>query len=117
MNSEIHLSDNYRRDNIIALKSLAELTKDEDDEGNKPFEDMERSDIIAFLDRYRKPESVDPLHKWIGTYNTARTWLVRFFKWLYYPDIPPNRRPESPVMQNMGRLKRREQTTYKPTDT
>jgi hypothetical protein len=112
MHSEIHLSDAYRRDNIVTLKKLAECTSD----GSKLFQEMERQDIITFLDRYRKPESVDPFHKWIGAYNTIRTWLIRFFKWLYYPDIPPNRRPEPPIIQNIGRLKRREQTTYKPTD-
>jgi hypothetical protein len=35
MNSEISLSDNYRRDNILTLKKLAELIKN-----NKSFKDM-----------------------------------------------------------------------------
>ncbi|MFL6482444.1 MAG: hypothetical protein ACJ70R_05910 [Nitrososphaera sp.] len=84
---------------------------------NKSFRELERHDITAFLDKYRKPEDVDPLHRWIGTYNLTIVLLGRFFKWLHYPDIAPNRRPEPSVMQNIGRLKRREQTTYKPTDT
>jgi hypothetical protein len=28
--------------------------------------------IISFLDRFRRAESVDPLHKWIGTGCTVR---------------------------------------------
>ena len=71
---------------------------------------------LSFLDNYRKPESVDPMHKWIGTYNVFRTFLVRFFKWLYYPDIQPNARPKPAVIENIGRLKRKEISIYKPTD-
>ena len=48
--------------------------------------------MISFLDSYHKAENVDPLHKWIGTYNLYRMHLMRFFKWLYYPDIEQNKR-------------------------
>jgi hypothetical protein len=30
---------------------------------------MTREDILSYLDRYRKFENEDPLHKWIGSYN------------------------------------------------
>lgn len=53
-------------------------------------------------------------HKWIGTYNLYNTILTRFFKWLYCPDIAS--RPKPPVVENIGRLKRREISIYKPTD-
>jgi hypothetical protein len=51
----------------------------------KSFKEMTRQDLLSFLDDRRKPDYVDPLHKWIGTYNTYRMQLMRFFKWLYYP--------------------------------
>jgi hypothetical protein len=51
-------------------------------------------DVLAFLDSFRKPEESDPLHRWIGTYNLFRMYLMRFFKWLYYPDIDPDKREE-----------------------
>ena len=51
----------------------------------------------------------------IGTYNIFRTYLVRFFKRLYYPEIPPNARPKPAVIENIGRLKRKEISIYKPT--
>jgi hypothetical protein len=58
--SEVNLSDNYRKD-LIAL--LSRFSKYND---NKPFRDLTRSDVIAFLDTCRKTETQDPMHKWIG---------------------------------------------------
>lgn len=50
MQAEIHLSNTYRRDNVVTLKTLSECTS----EGNKLFQEMNRQDIISFLDKYRK---------------------------------------------------------------
>jgi hypothetical protein len=60
----------------------------------KPFKEMTRQDLLSFLDSYRKPKSVDLLDKWIGTYNLYRIHLMRFFKWLYSPDVEPDKRPK-----------------------
>jgi integrase len=111
MKTEINLSDHYRQDNII---TLCELSKYLD---NKPFKSItKRDNVIAFLDHFRKPESLDPIHKWIGTYNTYRIYLLRFFKWLYYPDIDPDKRQKPKIIQNIPMLKRKEKSTYKPSD-
>jgi integrase len=72
--------------------------------------------LTAFLDSFRKPETVDPLHKWIGTYNLYGICFLRFFKWLYYPDVEPNKRTKPPVVDNIPQLKRKEQSVYKPSD-
>jgi hypothetical protein len=80
--SEINQSDNYRRDTILLLCNLPIFFKN-----TKPFREITRDDLLSFLDSYRKTESADPLHKWIGTYNIYRIHLMRFFKWLYFPDI------------------------------
>jgi hypothetical protein len=87
--SEINPSDHYRRDTIILLCSLSTFF-----ENTKPFKEITREDLLSFLDACRKTESVDPLHKWIGTYNTYRMQLMRFFKWLYFPDIEQKKRPK-----------------------
>ncbi|MGC2682668.1 MAG: site-specific integrase [Candidatus Nitrosopolaris sp.] len=109
--SETNMSDHYRMMLIKILSKLSVFT------GNKPFSSMTRgTDVLSFLDSIRKPEGVDPMHKWIGTYNLYNTILTRFFKWLYSPDIPPAARPKPPVVENIGRLKRREISIYKPTD-
>jgi hypothetical protein len=84
MRAEANLSDNYRRDLIWALSTFSNYFQ------NKlSFKEITRDDILAFLDNFRKPEGVDPLHKWIGTYNINRIHLMRFFKWLYSDLNPP----------------------------
>jgi hypothetical protein len=42
--------------------------------------------------------------------------LIRFFRWLYDPDIPQRERKRPPVMENIPKLKRKEISIYKPTD-
>ena len=81
MMTEINPSDNYRRDNIKLLTKFSIFHH------NKVFKQMVRQDVLGFLDSHRKTEASDPLHKWIGTYNLFRIYLLRFFKWLYYHDI------------------------------
>jgi hypothetical protein len=41
---------------------------------------------------------------------------MRFFKWLYYPDIKPDERPKPQIIENISRLKRKERSIYKPSD-
>ena len=82
----------------------------------KQFKFMTRSDVIAYLNDVKKPESDDPMHKWIGTYNYYNTILTKFFKWLYNPDKAPKSRPKPKVIENIPNLKRKEISCYKPTD-
>lgn len=60
---------------------------------NKPFAEMKMEDIISYLNSHRKSDEIDPLHKWIGTYNSRISNIIRFFKWLYYPTKEPNQLP------------------------
>ena len=110
MKSEVNLSDHYRRDLIEVLSRFSKYND------NKSFKDLKRSDVIAFLETYRRTEAQDPLHKWIGTYNIYRIHLMRFFKWLYNPDIEPDKRPKPAVIENIPQLKRKEKSIYKPSD-
>jgi integrase len=116
LRSEINPSDNYRRDNIILLCSLSTFFNNNNNNNAKSFKEITREDLLSFLDSYRKAESVDPLHKWIGTYNLYRMQLMRFFKWLYYPNVGQKKRPKPPVIENIPQLKRKEKSIYKPTD-
>jgi integrase len=110
MRVEINLSDSYRL-NIINI-----LCKFSKCQTNKRFDTINRKDILAFLNSLRKPDVSDPLHKWIGTYNLYRIYLLRFYKWLYHADIEPNKRPIPKIIENIPQLKRNEQSIYKPTD-
>ena len=59
--TEINLSKNYEENTRIVLSNLSRFHE------GKPFLDIGRNDIIAYLNSLRKPEEADPLHKWIGT--------------------------------------------------
>ena len=110
MKTEVNLSLHYRRDTIHVLANLSIFCND------KSFQQITRAETLAFLDSFRKDEDIDPLHKWIGTYNTYRICIIRFFKWLYYPSIEPDKRSKPEVIENISMLKRKEQSIYKPTD-
>jgi integrase/recombinase XerD len=108
---ESNPAQEYRNNTIFRLKKLAEF------HNPKRFRDMTRDDVIEYLDSLRKPESVDPLHKWKGNHELTRIVFIRFFRWLYYPDIVPHsKRPKPEVMAGIGKIKRMEEETYKPTD-
>ena len=111
LNTEINPSTNHKMAAIEALQMLSKRHHID-----KSFKDMVRDDIISFLDTVRKSEASDPLHKWVGTYNHYRMFIVQFFRWLYYLDIEPKKRPKPAVVENIPQLKRKEQSIYKPTD-
>lgn len=108
--TEVSPSNSYRIYTIARLKQFSEFHK------SKPFKEITRQDIIDYLDSYRKPETVDHLHKWIGTYNTIRICLLRFFRWFYAPDLAQNDRPKPAIMENIPKIILKEVSIYKPTD-
>jgi integrase/recombinase XerD len=108
---EVNLSDNHKRNYINVLIKLSKFYHNK-----KSFKEMLREDILLFLDSFRKSENSDPLHKWIGTYNQYTVLLIKFFKWLYYPEIESHRRVKPQVVENIFQLRRKEQSIYKPTD-
>jgi integrase/recombinase XerD len=109
LRSEIKFSDNYRKSILITLMVLSRTSK-------KDFKDFTRDDVITYFGQFRKEDSEDPTHKWIGTYNANLVNIIRFFRWLYYPKIEPTQRPKPEVVQNLRKLKRREISKYKPND-
>jgi hypothetical protein len=64
---------------------------------------MTRDHVLCYLDKCRKAENEDLLHKWIGSYNTRLVALPRFFKWLRYPNIddPKRRNGLSAIGRNL----------------
>jgi integrase len=110
MRSEINISDKYKILNRGIFDRFARFHK------GKHWKDMTQKDVISFLDSIRKAEPIDPLHKWIGTYNLYVSVIVKFFKWLYYPDIQPAKRPRPACVRGLMRLPRKEVSPYKPSD-
>ena len=109
--TEVNPSDTYRRNLILILCRFSNYHNN-----SKPFTEISRDDIVNFLDSLRKTETQDPMHQWIGTYNLFRVDLMRFFKWLYSPDIEPDKRPKPSIIENIPKLKRKETSIYKPSD-
>ncbi|MGC1929872.1 MAG: hypothetical protein WA667_12920 [Candidatus Nitrosopolaris sp.] len=102
MKSEINPADYYRKSVILLLSRFSIFFKNA-----KSFEEITREDLLLFLDSFRKSEMSDPLHRLIGTYNLFRIHLMRFFKWLYYPDIKHKQRPRPHLIENIPKLKRK----------
>lgn len=74
MQTETNVSNNYRFDTTHKLKQLAEF------HNPKKFKDITRQDVLDFLDRLRKPEHVDPPHRWIGSYELTRIVFAEIFQ-------------------------------------
>jgi integrase len=120
MKREVNPRLSYKRNTVQFLSELSRAVGIE-----KKFIDMTRENILlGYLDKCRKPENEDPMHKWIGSYNSKLVVLSRFFKWLYYPNIEdPKRRSELSAVERkpdcisgIKQLKRKEISCYKPSD-
>lgn len=119
MKREVNPRLSYIRYTIQFLVEFSKLIGVE-----KQFKDMTKEDIIFYLDNNRKSESEDPLHRWIGSYNIKLVTIIRFFKWLYYPNIDTSkkrselsaleRKPE--CIMGIRQIKRKEISCYKPSD-
>ena len=79
----------------------------------KPLGTVTNDDILLYFNGLKKSE--DPKHKWKGSWNMLRIIIPRFFKWYYYPNLPPDKRPKSDIIPYLPRMKRMEKT-YKPSD-
>ncbi|HEY7108055.1 MAG TPA: site-specific integrase [Nitrososphaeraceae archaeon] len=109
MRMEGSSNPHYERDISHTINSIERFA-------SKDIKNVTTADILNFLNHFKKAEEIDPLHKWIGTYNIHLNRLVKFFKWLYYPNLPARERPRPPIVANLRTIKRREKSIYKPTD-
>jgi integrase len=84
---------------------------------HKPFREMTREDILAFLNSARKSEKDDPKQKWIGNYNSRVRILTKFFKWLCNPSQhDPKKRKMPKLLNGIVQLARKSDSTYRPED-
>jgi site-specific recombinase XerD len=84
---------------------------------HKSFNTISKQDIIEYLTSLKRPESIDPLHKSIGTYNGRQMILLKFFRWFYNPNESYAKMRLTPsCMNGIKRLPRMEKSTYKPSD-
>jgi site-specific recombinase XerD len=97
METEVNPSKNYENSIVHCLRALAKQIK-------KSFESMTKEDIVLFLNSFKKSEPLDPLHQSVGTYNLYSVHLIRFFRWLYSPDMTPAERPKPDCIRNITRF-------------
>jgi hypothetical protein len=69
-----NISESTKESKITRLAWLALHCK------NKPYTEVTAADIQSYLDSGRKSDEDDPLHKWIGYYNTKIKIFTKFFR-------------------------------------
>lgn len=115
MKREINISNSYVKQISYILK-FEQFLVTNNSKNILNWKKPSQQDIVSFLDSVRKPEPLDPYHKWIGTYNTYFITLLGFFKWLYYPDLEPSKRPKPPCINGISVLRQKEKSKYRATD-
>lgn len=85
--------------------------------GKKDLHNLERKDIIDFLDSRKKTIQEDPEQKWIITWNDYMSRLKGFFRWLYNKDNGTDREnwQTPPFIQIMSKKNKRI-SRYCPSD-
>jgi site-specific recombinase XerD len=76
---------------LIALTYLSRFL-----ENKKSFDTITAKEFSAFLNRMYKDQTQDPNQSWISTQRTLGLALLKFFKWLAYPDLTPQERKRLP---------------------
>lgn len=110
--AEINIQESTKSDKIKKLCLLSRFFRH-----RKNFSEMNKSDILSYLNSLRKSNDDDPTHKSIGTYNGRQMVFMKFFRWLYNPNEPDHRnRITPPCMVGVKSLPRKEKSTFKPED-
>jgi integrase len=109
--NEINIKESTKEGKIKCLVRLSSYLN------HKSFNKLSKQDILEYLTSLKKPESIDPQHKSIGTYNGRQMILLKFFRWLNNPSESDARRRSTPdCMDGIKRLPRMEKSTYRPSD-
>ena len=109
--NEINIKESTKEGKIKCLVALSTYLN------HKAFNVICKEDILDYLTSLKKPVTIDPHHKSIGTYNGRQMILLKFFRWLYNPSESDSRKRTTPVcMKGIKRLPREEKSPYKPSD-
>ena len=109
--NEINIKESTKEGKIKCLVRFSSYLQ------HKPFQSVSKEDVLAYLTALKKPESLDPQHKSIGTYNGRQMILLKFFRWLNNRNESDARKRLTPdCMNGIKRLPRMEKSPYKPSD-
>jgi integrase/recombinase XerD len=75
-----------RRAYLVALARLASHNK------GKTLDSVTSKDLASYLNKMQRERDVDPDQSWINTQRAYGVPLVKFYKWLAYPDWTPDQR-------------------------
>lgn len=110
--TELNIKNSTKESRIKILVWLSNFYND-----TKSFKQMIKQDILNYLNNLRKSTIEDISQRWIGSYNGRQIVLSKFFRWLYNPNEPDQRRRMTPhCMKGIKQLPRKEKTPYKPSD-
>jgi integrase len=96
-----NISLNTKRTYLVALAYFAREVKDK-----KLLELVSSSDLKTYLDSMQKSTAEDPDESWINTQRTLGLPILKFFKWLAYPQLTPQERKLLPKEQYPEVLRR-----------
>ena len=88
--TEINIKESTKEGKIKCLVWLSSF------HNHKSYRYMIKQDILNYLNGLRKPESIDPTHSWIGSYNIRQMIFLKFFRWLYNSDESDVRKRVTP---------------------
>lgn len=89
--AEINIQESTKGDKIKKLCLLSRFFCHKN-----TFSEMTKTGILDYLNSLRKPITVDPTHRSVGTYNGRQIVFMKFFRWLYNPDEPDHRKRITP---------------------
>ena len=87
-----------------------------EDVKGKSFKNITAQDVELYLQGHYRPQSQDPKQKWISTHNVRCIMYLRFFKWLYYPQVARKQRPKPDVVRNIHVIAKPEVTNVEAKD-
>jgi integrase len=85
-----NIAANTRRSYIVAVATMARYLK------GRSLEAITSKDLTGYLNSMQRDEIQDPDQSWIGNQRVMGLPLLKFFKWMAYPDLTPQERKHVP---------------------
>lgn len=82
----------------------------------KSLKKLAAQDVELYLQSHQKPKYQDPKQRWISTHNMRAVTSIKFFRWLYYPDLPAKNRPKPDIIKNVVAYQKPEATNVEAKD-
>jgi hypothetical protein len=89
--NEINIKESTKEGKIKVLADLLKYLN------YKNLLNINKIDILSYLNKYRKDEEQDPTHRWVGTWNNRHMILLKFFRWLNDQDNPDIKNRKMPA--------------------